>query len=464
MLKNVSRVLANTENLKKVNSCFSSDALGRILVDDLGIPPGACLKVAYSGGLDSHVLLHALANLRAQQDWSVEVIHIHHGLNDNADIWAQHCRAVCQELGLALTIERIHVDRSSPHGLEAEARQQRYQRLAASIDEDEVLLTAHHRDDQAETLLLQLMRGAGVKGLTSMPAVSSFSEGKHVRPLLAFSRAELEVYARANRLSWIDDDSNQDEQHARNFIRHRVMPVLKSRWTEIDSVLARTANHMVEAEILLEEVAKRDLLACQNVPRQLQLSALLGLPQAHQPNLIRYWIRSWGYRSPASYHIREILDCARRSACRYAAIRWSDAAVYRYRDRLYLITPLPDADRSLRIDWNLAKPLRIPGTRLRLSAESVFGRGLSRDRVSGSSTSVRFRQGGEVCQLPGRSHHHKLKKLLQEAGIPPWERQRLPLLYVGSELAAIGDRWVCQPYAAKSREAGFRLVLQETQN
>lgn len=464
MLKNVLRVLVNTENLKKINSCFSSDALCRILVNDLGILPGTCLKVAYSGGLDSHVLLHALARVCDQHDWPVEVVHVHHGLSNKADAWTEHCQSVCQELGLPLSIERVCVDRSSPDGLEAEARRQRYQRLATLINEDEVLVTAHHRDDQAETLLLQLMRGAGVKGLASMPAISHFSNGKHVRPLLAFSRTELAAYARANRLSWIDDDSNQDEQFARNFIRHRVMPVLKSRWTEIDKVLARTANHMAEADSVLEDVGAQDLSICQIAPKQLQLSALLNLPQAHQSNLIRYWIRSWGYRSPASHHIREILDCARRPGCRYAAIRWPEAEVYRYRDCLYLTTPIPEVDRMLRIDWNLDKPLQIPGTSFQLLAESVVGRGLSRDRVSPASISIRFRQGGEVCQLPGRDHHHKLKKLLQEAGIPPWERQRLPLLYAGSELAAVGDRWVCQPYAAKSGEAGFQLVLQDAQN
>ncbi len=424
-------------------------------------PAESRFVVAYSGGLDSHVLLHALAQLRTVSGFSLRAVHIHHGLQPDADVWARHCEEICANLDLPCVVERIRVDGVAEEGMEAAARRARYARLANLLEPGEALLTAHHQDDQAETVLLQLLRGTGVHGLAGMPALAPFAAGFHARPLLGFPRNELERYAREHGLSWIEDPSNRILEIGRNLLRHRVLPVLRERWPTAGRQLAQAARHAAEAAAVLDELAQADLAACAENDN-LRVSALKRLPWARQRNALRYWVRARGFRVPSTKQLELLLtQLETEPRTRHTAIRWRGAELRRYRDLLVLRTDAPLTPGTESMPWDGTWPLPLPSVGLQLRLSPAQGRGLARVRVNGAIYNVRFRQGGEICQLPGRPHHHKLKNLLQEAGVPPWERARLPLLFVNDELAAIGDRWVCEPFAAKPDEPGWVVVLEQ---
>jgi tRNA(Ile)-lysidine synthase len=444
----------------EIDIVFSTEALGRFLTDDLRLPANTRFVVAYSGGLDSHVLLHALHRLSLEAGYRLRAVHVHHGLQPDADAWARHCDQVCAGLGVPCAVERVRVEGAAEDGLEAAARRARYACLARLLEPGEVLLTAHHQDDQAETVLLQLLRGAGVRGLAGMPSLAPFAGGFHARPLLGFPRAALLAYAQAQGLTWVEDPSNTVSDIDRNRLRHRLLPLMRERWPAADRQLAQAARHAAEAAALLDELAAIDLKDCLGNDGGLRVSGLRRLPPARARNLLRHWIRSQGFRVPSTKQLTWLqAQLGDDPETRHATIRWRNAELRRYRDTLVLRNSMA-APAAGRIDWDGLKPLALPGTGWQMRLAPVQGRGLARERLHRAVYSVGFRQGGETCRLPGRGHRHKLKKLLQEAGVPPWERGRLPLLYVQDELAAIGDRWVCEPFAAKSDEPGLAVVLE----
>jgi tRNA(Ile)-lysidine synthase len=346
-------------------------------------------------------------------------------------------------------------------GPEAAARAARYAALATHIKAGEVLLTAHQQNDQAETVLLQLLRGAGVPGLAAMPDIAPFALGHHARPLLAFSRPVLLVYAHNEKLTWIEDTSNVDEGMARNFLRRRVVPVLEARWPQVARSLARSARHAAQAANLLDELAQVDLAACRAEPAgALRVSALLDLSPARQSNLLRFWLGQHALPLPSEHQLdtlRYQLQHLPRS--RHACVRWPGAEVRRYRDVLTAVPATSIIPSWPDREWDMAVPLDHPGG-WRLCALPAVGSGLARARLQGRRVHVQARRGGETCRLPGRQHHHKLKKLLQAAGVPPWDRMRLPLVYVDDELAAVGDLWTCEPFAASRGEEALRLVVE----
>lgn len=444
------------------NTFFSPSALADVL-HRLGLSSATPLKVAFSGGLDSCVLLHALSSLRESLSLQLHALHVDHGLRPESSDWALHVKQTCDQLRIPCTNERVQVTRVREHGLEDAARRARYACLARHVGKGEVLLTAHHADDQAETVLLQLLRGAGVPGLAAMPVMTAFHAGRLARPLLGFTREQLAAYARQENLQWIDDVSNDDLRLSRNYLRHQVFPLLEMHWPEASRRIARSAGMIAEAGALLDELAESDWSSCCGTERaRLSVTALRTLPPSRQRNLVRYWLRQQGFQAPSSMHLEQVLrQVTHDSRSNRAVIRWTGIEVCRYRDELIALRPRSSTDSEWRNHWNLADPLEIPGVGV-LRVEESQGDGLSRDRIGQSPVMVGLRQGGEICRLPGRAHHHKLKKLLQEAGIPPWERNRLPLIYVNDELAAIGDRWVCEPFAARHDEAGLKLHLDST--
>ena len=439
---------------------FTPAALAAVLAEDLALSVTTPLVIAYSGGLDSHVLLHTLARARRDAGWSVRTIHINHHLHTDADHWAEHCVRTCAALDVPLTIESVVVDGIRDYGLEDAARRARYAAFARHLRAGEVLLTAHHRDDQAETVLLQLLRGTGVRGIAAMPALASFAGGRLGRPLLRWDRAALAAYATAERLQYIDDSSNDDRRIARNYLRADVMPRLTARWPEAAEQLTRSARHSREAVELLDEIAATDLGVCATPAGELRIAMLASLSPARRSNLVRYWLRVRDVRVPPEAVLRQILgQCGQMPRTRHACIRWPEGEVRRYRDVLR-VTARGAVSPDWTATWDPASPLLIPGTGKRLRAQIATGTGLAQAWARDLPWHVQWRRGGERCLLPGRSHHHKLKKLLQEAGVPPWERERLPLIYVDGKLAAVADRWVCQPFAARAGEPGLTLVLE----
>lgn len=412
--------------------------------------------LAYSGGLDSRVLLHLCVELRKQKPFSLKAIHIHHGLSPQADHWLAHCQQVCEQEQVDFLHFAIDASPSAGDSLENHARQQRYEKLAAVLAPGDMLLTAHHQDDQAETVLLQLLRGAGLKGLSAMPEVKTVGSGLHGRPLLSFTRAELKAYATAQQLTWVEDELNRDPHYTRNYLRHDIMPLLKKRWPTVTAAIARVANHCAEAQQLLDSVAVLDIEQIKGTqPGTLSVRRLLELDPIRQKLILRFWIEAQGVLLPSTVKLQQILqDVLPARGDSSPCVTWGQVELRRYQDELYLLPTLPAHDKERVYVWNLTQPLSIPGIG-ELNAQPSKGSGLK----AVSTVEVRFRQGGETYRL-ANGNHHDLKKFYQEQNIPPWQRDRLPLIYVQDELAAIPGYLIVEPFKAQSGEEGYVLIVR----
>jgi tRNA(Ile)-lysidine synthase len=434
------------------------------------------LLVGYSGGLDSHVLLHVLVTLRHRGlDRTLEALYVDHGLQAASAAWGEHCARICRESNIRFRVLRIDARPASGESPEAAARRARYAAFAAELGPDAALLAAHHRDDQGETLLLQLLRGAGPHGLAAMPAVSRLGQGWLLRPLLDVDRAELLDYARARGLRWIEDPSNTNLGFDRNFLRHRILPLLRERWPAANRTLARSAQRCAETAAWLDEAAAADLAGTATErPDCLALPALRALREPRQRNLLRFWLRRLNLPIPDARQLQHILhDALTAAGDRNPHIRWPGAEVRRYRAGLYAMPPLTPHDARQTFLWRATAdgwpPLELPGVGW-LRMEATVGAGLRAEALAGGGLLVRFRQGGERFRPVGRSHSQELKKLLQEAGVPPWERERLPLLYLpptpthqegrSYPLLAVVGLGSAADHAARSGEPGGRPVLQ----
>ncbi|MFN2309960.1 MAG: tRNA lysidine(34) synthetase TilS [Gammaproteobacteria bacterium] len=441
-------------------------------------PAASGYWVAFSGGLDSQVLLHALAARRARLPGLLGALHVNHNLQDPASAWAAHCRKVCADLAVPYRVLEVDAQPAPGESPEAAARAARYRALAGAVPPDGVLLTAHHRDDQAETLLLQLLRGAGPKGLAAMPAsidvawverqrnpgFAPLNPGypvRLVRPLLECARDDLHAYAQGHDLAWIEDPSNACTDYDRNFLRHEILPRLRARWPALGATLARSAGHQAEATGLLDELAALDLAP--GPAHTLSVSALLRLSAPRRANLLRHWLARQRLPLPSRAVLAEI-DRALLHAAADAqpVVCWGGVCLRRYRDALMIDAPATAGaaaeavDSGRCIDWAVQQPLSLPAGIL--SAEPVRGGGVACRHLEGGRCQVRFRRGGERLQPAGRRQHHSLKHLFQEAGVPPWERARVPLIYRGDTLIAVAGHWVCEGFQAAENQAGLHFL------
>lgn len=389
------------------------------------------LVVGVSGGLDSTVLLHLLRTLAPRHGRELLAVHVHHGLSPYADRWVAHVTSVCDKWQIPLQVHWAEVERVA--SLEAAARVARYQAFAASLIEGDALLLAQHEDDQAETLLFRLMRGAGVTGLGAMHEAGMFVSPDNPavplwRPLLGVTRQSLLRYALQHGLAWVDDESNHDARYARNFLRNDILPMLRQHWPAVTQVLAATAGRMQEADALLQEVAAGMAADCIDGQHRLLVPPVLALSAPRQRLLLRFWLQQQSFLLPDEAmleRIREEVMMAREDAAPH--VRWDGCEVRRYRQHLYAMPPLPEVPVDWQVEWMLAEPLLLPDGRV-LSVSLPAG-------VELADCHVRFRKGGET--LRGHGMTHDLKKLLQASGIPPWERERLPLVFSGGELMAV---------------------------
>jgi tRNA(Ile)-lysidine synthase len=408
--------------------------------------------VAYSGGLDSHVLLHALSRLRGEIGAELRAVHVNHGLHEQANRWVEHCRAVCEGLDIPLVVCEVDASPQAGESGEAAARRARYAAIGRLLEEGDALLSAHHCDDQAETFLLQALRGGGVHGQAAMPAVMGLGRGLLLRPLLDFTREQLHAYGERNRLQWVDDPSNSDTGFDRNYLRHEVMPALRARWPAAVRTLARAAGHAADAARLADALARSDLEAVQgNEPSVLSVADLIRLPPARRDNVLRYWLRGLSLPAPSTAHLQRIAeDLLPAPEDAAPCVDWPGAEVRRFRDRLQAMAPLPPHDRHQRIRWQPARALELPGGTLVASRKP--GEGM---RFSGSELEVRFRSGGERIVPHGREGSRSLKKLFQEWGVPPWLRDRIPLIYRDGELAAVAGYCVAASHTVSGEESGL---------
>ena len=421
-------------------------------------PESGCFWVAYSGGVDSHVLLHALSAVRESLPGKLGAVHVDHTLHPDSGNWSDHCRSVCANLMIPFQLLPVDARAAPGTSPEAAARDARYRVIAEWLPPGDVLLSAHHQDDQAETLLLQLMRGSGPRGLASMPIRVPLGRGSLLRPLLSVTRSVLLDYAQSQGLQWIEDPSNTDTGIDRNFLRHLILPVLRQRWPSASASITRCTGLCAESSALMDMLAADDLLGFPETPaRTLPIPALRALPVVRQRNLLRFWLRRQGVRPPSHRVLerveREVLKSRTDASPR---VVWGGVEIRRYRDLIHLLPVLPVPDPGYRMDWSLDKPLRLPAAGGILTARPGIGNGLK----AGASVQVRYRQGGEICRPSGRNHHHALKKLYQERGIPPWERERIPLIYVDRKLAAVAGLWICEPFQARAGEAGMEIDWQ----
>ncbi len=391
----------------------------------------------------------------------VRAIHIHHGLQAEADSWDRHCAEVCSKLDIAYTCIHIDANPESGESPEDAARKARYQALENELRSDEVLLTAHHQDDQAETLLLQLMRGAGPAGLASMPMIKPFGRGFHLRPLLGFSRRLLTQYAEEHRLIWVDDPSNADTSLDRNYIRKQVIPVLLHNWPNANEALSQAAALQQDTLEIIDAMAATDLAAVSTQQRNsLSISELRRLPVARQYNVLRYWISAAGYDKPRKNILQEVVTSVLPAAEDAAPlVLWGNTELRRYQDVLYILQALNSHEIHHVYAWDGEQPLFIESLNLELCLEQTAGKGLHQDVVARGMT-VRFRQGGEQLRPHGRQHTHSLKKLMQEAGIPPWQRNRIPLIYIGHQLACVCGYWVEEAFSVSADQQGWYPVCR----
>ncbi len=397
------------------------------------------LCVGYSGGLDSTVLLHAL---HRQCRLPLRAIHVHHGLQAHADDWASHCRTSAEALGIP--VEIVHVDATPRHGEgpEAAARQARRQAWQTRLAEDEWLTLAHHQDDQAETFLLHALRGSGPQGLAAMPILRPFAHTWLWRPLLRLPRAALQAYARAHRLDWVDDPSNADNALDRNYLRNEILPRLARRWPHAGAALANAARLCEEADALLsaEEDEVLASLHHRDDPSSLDIPALMQHPAARRARLLRRWIQHQGLpalpRDAIARIEQEMLATRSDATPQYL---WQNAILERWRDHLHAGQQRPALPTDWSQHWDGTAPLPLPdGNQLCFVSKDPAAPAFVRP------IQVRARIGGERIDLPGRSHSHALKKLLQarESALPPWLRRQLPLLFdpQSGQLLAVADR------------------------
>ncbi|GKX58710.1 tRNA lysidine(34) synthetase TilS [Leminorella grimontii] len=416
---------ANTENvLKQLAHALASDVR---------------LLVAFSGGVDSTALLHGLAALKAslRPDFSLRAVYVHHGLSQNADAWADHCRTQCERWNVPLEVVRVSVDGAGA-GIEAAARDARYRAFAERLAEGETLVTAQHLDDQCETFLLALKRGSGPAGLSAMPERMPFGKGTQARPLLNVSRRDIEGYAAENALTWVDDESNQDARYDRNFLRLNVLPQIDARWPHFTRAVARSAELCAEQESLLDELLAPTLTRLCDADGALDVDGLRTVSAAQRRALLRRWFSLCGAQMPSREQLETLwLEVAQSQEDAQPQLTFSTHQVRRYRQRLYLL-PLMNDVSDVVLEWDGSARLSLPdGLGSLLPAKE--GLALRMPRADERLT-VRFcAPGGMNLEIVGRPHSRPLKKLWQELGVPPWLRQRTPLLfYNDTPIAAVG--------------------------
>ncbi|MDX2322543.1 MAG: tRNA lysidine(34) synthetase TilS [Moritella sp.] len=423
------------------------------------------LVLAYSGGLDSHVLLHLMARYKLlYPQHNYLAVHVHHGLSDNADDWLAHCQQTAKALGIHFVAEKVVLNVSNRESLEAKARTARYQAIAKHLTAESLLLLGQHLDDQLETFLLQLKRGAGVKGLSAMAAKMPFtlqSNSQIVRPLLTLPQQALLDYATQAQLTWVEDESNNDQSYDRNYLRHEIIPSLKQRWPNIANAVHRSAELCAEQQELADEIAQMDLTLCEHNLAGLKIVALQQLSKIRRNNVIRFWLAKQQLPMPSRHHLDKLwLEVVNAADDANPQLSWQAGEFRRYQGVLYnqqkyaelkdvVITlehaqkqtiRLPDNIGLLQLQGNNCAdnvPLFIDNTSL-----PCVKAPLAHEVVT-----IRFRGEGK-CHPIGRSGSRSIKKLYQEYQIAPWLRDRIPLVYYGDELVCAVGLWVC-----KGREA-----------
>jgi tRNA(Ile)-lysidine synthase len=420
------------------------------------------VTAALSGGVDSVVLLHILHQLQKTHHFTLKASHVHHGLSKNADKWVKFCEKLCTKLSVPLDVHYIKLPQKKSLGIEGEARQLRYEKLLKS--QSDLVVLAHHEDDQAETFLLQLIRGAGVKGLSSM---AHFDDSRRLwRPLLNTSRIEIESYAKKHQLKWIEDESNQNTDFDRNFIRSKVLPILKNRFNHIIKVISRSSAHLAEAQHLLDDLAKLDLknyLKSYIYKHKIQVKTLDKLSSSRAKNVLRYWLEINDQLMPSKdlldELLRQVLKAKKDAELKIQLSK--DFEIRRYKAEIYIVKRNLKGQKNYEIIWKGEPEILLPNG-AQLNFKKVKGRGISFKLLNDQKLKIRNRQGGEFFKPDSKRPTKKIKQLLQESDIPPWEREFFPMIFVGGELAAVPNFGIDQKYQADHQMTGLEVNLTQS--
>ena len=417
------------------------------------------MTVALSGGVDSVVLLHLLHQLQKTHHFTLKVTHVHHGLSQNADKWVKFCEKLCAKLSVPLDIHFIQLPQKKSLGIEGEARRLRYEKLLQT--KTDLVVLAHHQDDQAETFLLQLIRGAGVKGLSSM----GYFDGarKLWRPLLNTSRVDIESYAKKHKLKWIEDESNRNIDFDRNFIRSKVLPILKNRFNHIIKVISRSSSHLAEAQYLLDDLAKIDLknyLKSDNYKHKLQVKTLNKLPLSRAKNVLRYWLEMNDQLMPSKdlldELLRQVLTAKKDATLKIELSKYYE--IRRYKDEIYIVKTNQKKQKNYEIIWKDESEILLPNGH-KLKFKKVKGKGISLEKIKNKKLIISNRKGGEFFKPDSKRPTKKIKQLLQESNLPPWERENLPLIFVGTELAFVPNLGMDIKFETHIKKLGLEISL-----
>ncbi len=400
------------------------------------------IYIGYSGGMDSHVLLHLLSQ-SAELTGKISAIHINHGLSAESCQWQKHCQKTAGNLQIDFHSIRVDAKAGKGESPEEAARIARYQALKDLLDEQDILLFAQHREDQMETLLIQLFRGAGVKGLAAMPAMIEFGLGKLCRPFLDISWEQIRAYAKQHNLYWVEDPSNKDIQFDRNFLRQQIIPQLKQRWPSLDQSVARSARHCAAMQEFSEAIISRNFQEIYRVDNKaLMKKALSELDVFQQQLILRKWLSLFKQKMPSTTLVNRVIEEIIQSPSNAVKqVQSKQYTVISYQNLLYCLRPSENIAKQTEIPWpNEQKTVFLGGNQHLSLFESQ--QGIAKHHWQDADVVIKFRQGQEKIKLPGRKGHHSLKKLYQSQRIPPWERVKIPLIYLNNELAAVADLWI----------------------
>ena len=416
------------------------------------------MTVALSGGVDSVVLLHLLHSFQKKHRFTLNAIHVHHGLSKNADKWVKFCEKLCRYLSVPLDVHYVKLPQKKSLGIEGEARRLRYEKLLQS--KSDLIVLAHHADDQAETFLLQLIRGAGVKGLSSM---AHFDDARKLwRPLLNTSRSDIEKYSKQYKLKWIEDESNLNIDFDRNFIRTKVLPILKNRFNHIIKVIYRSSTHLAEAQDLLDDLAKLDLknhLKSINYKHKLKVNTLNKLSHSRAKNVLRYWLEINGQLMPSKdlldELLRQVLHAKKDAELKIELSK--EFEIRRYKDEIYLVKKNQYVQKKYEIVWQGESEILLPNGQ-QLKFKKVKGRGISLEKMKNKKLMISDRKGGEFFKPDSKRPTKKVKQFLQESNLPPWEREKLPLIFVDNDLVFLPNFGVDINWQTKPKEDGLVLT------
>ena len=409
--------------------------------------------IAFSGGMDSTVLLHVMKNIIDEKS-QIRAIHINHNIVDNSKVWTRTCKSICKNFGIDIEIISLEVTHNG-YGLEAAARDERYKKLKEILYENEYLLTAHHEEDQMETVFLRMARGTGLDGLQGINEKYSFGEGIIFRPMLEVSKTSVMDYAKEHQLKWVEDSSNQDTHFDRNFLRKKIIPQFRERWPSIASSVSRLSQLSAQNIKILNQIAEEDIGPIANM-NELPLAKLLDKSFERANNMLRYIILANGMSIPSMKTLQDGLKEMLDPETDKSVIAWKDYCIRKYKNHLYFLSnsDLEPNKVDVRIPWEIGKTVNLGENIGSIEATFIHGDGLSIEKCKNKLT-ISYRQGGELIKPIGHRINKSLKNLFQENQILPWMRDKIPLIYYQDELVSVADLWFNQNYVASQNEAGF---------